>query len=66
MSDLRWISAASKSFTYCGHLLHVIKKLEEKIIKIQEEVVRQKSLVERHKKFIAEVTGNNGGYDTIH
>ena len=76
MSNLEWIKAASKAFTYCGHLLQVIKKLEEKFIKIQEEVTRLKTLVERQKKFIDELTGKeenvhrqkftDGGYDTVH
>ena len=82
MSDLEWIGAASKAFTYCGHLLGVIKKLEKKFLKIQEEVARLKTLVERQKKFIDELTGkeenvhrqkfieqlvgNDGGYDTVY
>ena len=66
MSELQWISAASKSFTYCGHLLQVIKKLKEKFTKLQEETERLKTLVERQKKFIEELTGKDGCYDTIH
>ena len=73
MPELEWIGAASKAFTYCGHLLHIIKKLEQKFLKIQEETQRLKTLVERQKKFIDELTGKeehpkyfDGGYDTVH
>ena len=67
MSNVDGIGAASKVFTYCGHLLNVIKKLEQKIVKIQEEN-------EKLKKFIDELQEkeetisieSNGGYDTIH
>ena len=67
MPELEWISAASKAFTYCGHLLQIIKKLEQKFLKIQEETQRLKTLVERQKKFIDELTGKeDGSYDTVH
>ena len=66
MSELQWISAASKSFTYCGHLLQEIKKLKEKFTKIQEEAARLKTLVERQEKLIQDLTGKDGSYDTIH
>ena len=68
MPELEWIGAASKAFTYCGHLLHTIRKLEQKFIKIQEEVARLKTLVERQKKSIDELTGKqeDGSYDTVY
>ena len=58
MCELDWISAASKAFAYCGHLLRIIKKQKEKLTKLQEEIASLK-------RFINELTEKNGCYDTV-
>ena len=63
--ELDWISAASKAFSYCGHLLQLLKKHKAKLTKLQEEIASLKSQVERQKKFIDDLTGKDGRYDTV-
>ena len=66
MSELEWINITSKSFEYCAHLLQQIKKLKEKFEKIHEEATRLKTLVAKQEKLIQDLTGKDGGYDTVH
>ena len=65
MSELDWIGVASKAFTYCGHLLRIIRKGKETLTKAQEEIARLKTKVETQKRFIDELTEKNGSYDTV-
>ena len=65
MSELEWIGVASKAFTYCGHLLRIVRKGREALTKQQEEIADLKTKVKGQKKVIDELTGKNGGYDTV-
>ena len=65
MSEIEWIGVASKAFTYCGHLLRIIRKGKEALTKQQEEIASLKRKVERQKTFIDDLTGKNGCCDTV-
>ena len=65
MGELEWIVAASKAFTYCGYLLRIIRKGKEQLANQQEEIAELKTKVKGQKKFIADLTGKDGSYDTV-
>ena len=65
MTEVEWISVASKAFTYCGHLLRIIKKQKEISKNLQEEITNLKTKIERQEKFIDDLTGKDGCYDTV-
>ena len=66
MTDLEWIGVASKAFAYCSHLLRIIRKGKEQLAKQEEEITSLKTKVKGQKTFIADLTGKDGSYDTVH
>jgi len=58
MGEIEWINVASKSLGYCAQLLQKIKHLKESLEKLQEEVTRIKTKVQKLEE--------EHGYDTVH
>ena len=58
MCEIKWINVASKSLRYRAQLLQQIKHLKESLEKLQEEVTRLKTLVQKLEE--------QHGYDTVH
>ena len=58
MSELEWITVASKALRYCADLLQQIKQLKDTLEKVEDETTRLKSQVQQ-------LETQHGGYDTV-
>ena len=58
MSELEWITVASKALRYCADLLQQIKQLKDTLQTVEAETTRLKTLVQQFET-------QHGGYDTV-
>ena len=58
MSELEWITVASKALRYCADLRQQIKQLKDTLETVEAETTRLKTLVHHLKT-------QHGGYDTV-
>ena len=58
MSELEWITVASKALRYCADLLQQIQQLKDTLETVQAEATRLKTQVQQ-------LETQHGGYDTV-
>ena len=58
MSELEWITVASRALRYCAELLQQIRQLKDTLQRAEDETTRLKTLVQQ-------LETQHGGYNTV-